>query len=440
MKEKIDILILNAGELLTLAGASRKPKTGKEMQELGLIREGGIAIEGCEVAAVGTSREMESRYASKAQRIIDASGKVVMPGFVDAHTHLVFAGWRDREWEMRLEGKDYLEILKAGGGILETVRATRATSQEELVKIAKSHLDMLLLHGTTTVEAKSGYGLDLEDELKILKVIEALGKEHPIRIVPTFLGAHALPKEYRDNPEGFIEAVMEWLPEVKPLAKFCDVFCDEGAFDLAQTEEILTRAKELGFAIKLHAGEFKNLGGVRLAVRLGVTSVDHLDHVSEEDMVEMARGGIPTLQGGFVVAVLLPGVPFFLGKEHLPRAREMIGLGVPVALGTDFNPGTCPCMNMQLIMALACMNMKMTPQEAITAATINAAHAIGYANKVGSLEVGKRADVLILDIPTHTHLIYRFGVNRVETVIKTGKVVAEGGKLLPVVSETPAGR
>lgn len=399
------------------------------MRELGLIRNGGLAIEGCEFVAVGPSREIESKYAGKAKRVIDASGKVVMPGFVDPHTHAVFAGWRDREWVMRLGGMDYLDILTAGGGILETVRATKAASQEELVTITRKYLDTMLLHGTTTAEVKSGYGLDFENEIKILKVIEALGEGHPIRLIPTFLGAHAVPAGYKDDPEGYVEAVMGWLPEVKTLARFCDVFLEEGAFNLAQAERILVRAKGLGLALKLHAGEFKDLGGAGLALRLGATSVDHLDYVSEGDMVKMARRAkkVQRSKGskvqGVTVAVLLPGVPFFLRRGHQASARMMIDLGVPVAIGTDFNPGTCPTPNMQLIMTLACLELGMTPEEVISAATINAAHALGYAHRVGSLEVGKRADVLILDVPTYTRLTYQFGVNHVETVIKTGKVV-----------------
>ena len=450
--ESVDIVVLNASELLTLAGALHRPKTGGEMRELGLIQDGGLAIEGCEFVAVGPSREIESKYAGKAKRVIDASGKVVMPGFVDPHTHAVFAGWRDREWVMRLGGMDYLDVLTAGGGILETVRATRAASQEELVTITKKHLDTMLLHGTTTAEVKSGYGLDFENEVKILKVIEALGEGHPIRLIPTFLGAHAVPAEYKDDPEGYVEAVMGWLPEVKPLARFCDVFLEEGAFNLAQAERILVRARGLGIALKLHAGEFKDLGGAGLALRLGATSVDHLDYISEEDMAKMARRGkkvqgfnppkaekVQRLKGskvqGVTVAVLLPGVPFFLGRERYASARVMIDLGVPVAIGTDFNPGTCPSPNMQLIMTLACLELGMTPEEVISAATINAAHALGYAHRVGSLEVGKRADVLILDVPTYTRLTYQFGVNHVETVIKTGKVVVEGKRQMSYLAK-----
>ncbi|HHT9131127.1 MAG TPA: imidazolonepropionase [Candidatus Tripitaka californicus] len=450
--KQCDLVVVNASELLTLADAPHMPRTGGEMRDLGLIRNGGLAIEGCEFVAVGPSREIESKYAGKAKRVIDASGKVVMPGFVDPHTHAVFAGWRDREWVMRLggicnaelgirnaehrtpqsRGMDYLDVLKAGGGILETVSATRAASQEELMTITKKHLDTMLLHGTTTAEVKSGYGLDLENEIKILKVIEALGEGHPIRLIPTFLGAHAVPAEYKDDPEGYVEAVMGWLPEVKTLARFCDVFLEEGAFNLAQAERILVRAKGLGLALKLHAGEFKDLGGAGLALRLGATSVDHLDYVSEEDMVKMARRAkrVQRLKGskvqGVTVAVLLPGVPFFLRRGSASggaSARVMIDLGVPVAIGTDFNPGTCPTPNMQLIMTLACLELGMTPEEVISAATINAAHALGYAHRVGSLEVGKRADVLILDVPTYTRLTYQFGVSHVETVIKTGKVV-----------------
>ncbi len=427
--KQCDLVILNAAELLTLAGASQRPRKGKEMRELGLIRNGGVAIEGCEFIAVGQSREIESRYAKKAKRVIDASWKVVMPGLVDPHTHAVFAGWRDREWVMRLGGMDYLEILKSGGGILETVRATRAASLEELVEITKKRLDAMLLHGTTTAEVKSGYGLDLENELKILRVIEALEKEHPIRLIPTFLGAHAVPEEYKDNQEGYVEAVISWLPKVsasgrqtKALARFCDVFLEEGAFSLAQAKSILVRAKELGLGLKLHAGEFRDLGGAGLALELGATSVDHLDYVSEEDIARMAKNG--------TLAIFLPGVPFFLRRKHQARAREMIDLGVPVALGTDFNPGTCPTPNMQLIMTLACLELGMSPEEVINATTINAAHALGYAHRVGSLEVGKRADVLVLDIPTYTHLAYQFGINHVEIVVKTGEVVVEGKRLL----------
>ncbi|MFN3467680.1 MAG: imidazolonepropionase, partial [Candidatus Brocadiales bacterium] len=393
--KQCDIVLLNASELLTLTGASHRPKTCGEMRELGLIHSGGLAIEGCEFVAVGPSKEIESKYAGKAKHIIDASGKVVMPGFVDPHTHAVFAGWRDREWVMRLEGRDYLEILKAGGGILETVRATRAASQEELVEIAKKHLDTMLLHGTTTAEVKSGYGLDLEGEIKMLKVIEALGEEHPIRLVPTFLGAHAVPSEYKDNPGYYVEKVVEWLPEVKALARFCDVFLEKGAFSLAQARRILVRAKELGLGLKLHAGEFNDLGGVGLALELGATSVDHLDCMSEEDMLKMAQKAkkAQRFKGskvqGVTVAVLLPGAPFFLGTKRYAGARAMIDTGVPVAIGTDFNPGACPTPNMQLIMTLGCLRSGMTPEEVISAATINAAHALGYAYRVGSLEVGK---------------------------------------------------
>lgn len=422
MIEPCDLLLVHSKELLTIRGASKKPKASTEMQDLGVIQDGALAIKDGRILEVGPTEELEKRYKIETLEVIDASGKVVLPGFIDPHTHAVFGGTREEEFTLRLQGKSYLEILKEGGGILSTVRATRALSAEELAETCKGYLDNMLLHGTTTVEIKSGYGLNLKEELKILEAIELLKKRHPIDIVPTFLGAHAVPAEFRDNPKGYVEEVIDMLPRVKGHVRFCDVFCDEGAFSLEDSRKILERAKALGFGIKLHAGEFKDLGGTSLAAELGACSVDHLDYVNDQGIESLVKKG--------VVGVLLPGVPFFLRQSHFAPARKMIEKGLPVALGTDFNPGSCPTENMQLIITLACLEMGLSPEEAINAATINSAHAIGIADQVGSLEPGKKADIVILDIPSYKHLSYRFGTNHVDMVIKAGTVAVEEGKIV----------
>ncbi len=426
MTDPADIVIMNANEVLTLGGASDAPKRGVQMDDLGIIQNGALAIkDGC-IVDIATNDEIHNRYVVDALETIDAGGKVVMPGFVDPHTHAVFGGSREKEFEQRLEGKSYLDILKEGGGILSTVRATRGLSIEELVTVSGSHVDKMLLHGTTTAEVKSGYGLNLDEELKILRAIERLSLDegHPLEIVPTFLGAHAVPKEFAGDKEGYVAKILDMLPVVKQngLARFCDVFCDDGAFSVEDSRRILTRAKDVGLGIKLHACEFKDLGGAYLAAELGAVSVDHLDHVSED--------GIKALAGGGTVGVLLPGVPFFLMQENEAPAGQMIEMGLPVALGTDFNPGSCPSVSMQIIVTLACLEMGLSPAQAISASTINAAHALGLARYVGSLEPGKKADVIVLDIPSHKHLPYQFGVNHVDTVIKAGKVVVENRSIV----------
>jgi len=416
-KEKVDLLILNADELVTLTGSSLKPRVGKQMRELDIIRNGGLAIKDGKIIAVGKSPEIASVFS--APNVIGANGKTVLPGFVDPHTHLVFAGSREDEFQMRIEGAYYMEILSSGGGILKTVRETRKASVEKLVNSCFKTLDIMLEHGTTTVEAKSGYGLTTKDELKILEATKRLDQLHPIDIVPTFLGAHAIPPEFRNCPIEYVNLIIEeMLPKVaeKRLAEFCDVFCEKNVFSLEQARRILVASKNYGLKLKIHADEMSMLGGAELAADISAVSADHLLFSSDEGIKAMADKG--------VIAVLLPAAAFSLMNGKFADARKMIDLGVPVALGTDFNP-SCWIENQQLVIAFACHFMKLTPAEAITAATVNAAHAINRANEVGSLEIGKKADVLVLDVPNHKFLGYRFGVNLVDKVIKNGRIVVD---------------
>jgi imidazolonepropionase len=393
------------------------------MGELSLIQDGAVAMKGDRVVLVGNTQEVLAA-AGNGCKLIDASGKVVMPGFVDPHTHVVFAGDRASEFEMRLQGASYLEILAAGGGIMNTVRATREAAIGEIVSQSRKRLDIMMAHGTTTAEAKTGYGLNTEGELKMLEAIRLLDESHAIDLVPTFLGAHAIPAEYKDRVDEYVSLVVdEMMPAIEAaryldhqLPLFCDVFCEEGAFSLGQSRRILQRAKDLGMGLKIHADEFNSLGGTALAVELGAASADHLARTPEKEIRLLADSN--------TVGVLLPGTPFGLAEDHYAPARKMIDLGAAVALATDLNPGTCYCESMPFMMALACRHMGMTPAEAIVASTINAAHAVGLGYEVGSLEIGKKADLLVLDIPDYRHLSYLFGTNLVETVIKAGKVVS----------------
>jgi len=411
---KVDLLIHRAAWLLTIA-SPQGPKVGPAMGDLGLIEDGALAVKDGRIALVGKSSEV--RPQAEAREEVDASGRVVMPGFVDSHTHLVFAGSRVEEFEMRLKGATYLEIMAAGGGIMSTVRATRQASLEELLAQSRRRLDRVLVYGTTTAEVKTGYGLNTAQELKMLEAIKSLDETHPVDLVATFLGAHAIPEEYKGRSEEYMDMVVkEMLPQAaKEGACFCDIFCDEGAFTLAQSRRVLEAAKAWGLGLKIHADEFKTLGGAALAAELGATSADHLICTPEEELRLLAEAG--------TIAVLLPGTPFGLGEERYAPARRMIELSVPVALGTDLNPGTCWCESMQFVIALAARKMGMTSAEAIVASTLNAAYALGKGAEAGSLEVGKKADILILDTSDYRDLAYRFGGNLVARVFKGGQPV-----------------
>jgi imidazolonepropionase len=418
-----DLIIEGAAELLTLRGPSTRPRRGDEMRDLGIIRHGALAARRGKIVWTGPTADLLTSVRPVAfSKLIDAYGKTVMPGLVDPHTHLVFAGARENEFAMRIQGKTYQEIAAAGGGINATVAATRKTSGKELKAAAKRTLDRMLLLGTTTVEAKSGYGLDLATELKMLEVVRELTEEGPMTVVPTFMGAHEIPPEFRRNPEAYLDLVVtRMIPEVtgRKLARFCDVFCETGVFSVEQSERIFRAAAAAGLEARVHADELTDLGGAAMAARIRARTADHLLHASDDGIRQMAAAG--------VIAVLLPGTAYFLHLERYARARDMIAAGVPVALATDFNPGSCMTESMPLIMNMACIQMRMLPAEAISAATINAAWAIGEEDCAGSLEVGKQADVLILDAPSHEHLCYHFGVSLVDTVVKNGKVVAEDG-------------
>jgi imidazolonepropionase len=418
-----DLIIEGAAELLTLRGPSTRPRRGEEMRDLGIIRHGALAARRGKIVWTGPTADLLTSVRPVAfSKLIDAYGKTVMPGLVDPHTHLVFAGARENEFAMRIQGKTYQEIAAAGGGINATVAATRKTSGKELKAAAKRTLDRMLLLGTTTVEAKSGYGLDLATELKMLEVVRELTEEGPMTVVPTFMGAHEIPPEFRRNPEAYLDLVVtRMIPEVtgRKLARFCDVFCETGVFSVEQSERIFRAAAAAGLEARVHADELTDLGGAAMAARIRARTADHLLHASDDGIRQMAAAG--------VIAVLLPGTAYFLHLERYARARDMIAAGVPVALATDFNPGSCMTESMPLIMNMACIQMRMLPAEAISAATINAAWAIGEEDCAGSLEVGKQADVLILDAPSHEHLCYHFGVSLVDTVVKNGKVVAEDG-------------
>ena len=404
--ESVDLLITNASELLTLKGP-KKPRIREQMKRLSIIKNGSVAVKNGLIVDVGRNL----RY--KAETTIDASGKLVMPGFVDPHTHVVFAGSRECELDLKLAGVPYMEILKRGGGIFYTVNETQKASPTQLLQQSKKRLDTMLSYGTTSCEAKTGYGLDVETEIKMLKVQKKIQEDHPMDLVSTFLGAHAIPKD--QHPNEYIRTVItEMLPKTKGLARFCDVFCEKGVFTVPQSRKILDAGKQYGLIPKIHADEIVDTGGAALAAEVGAISADHLLMSSETGLRAMAQNG--------VIGVLLPGTPFCLMMQRYAPARQIIDYGVPVALATDLNPN-CWTESMQLMIQLACLNMQMTPAEAVTAATFNAACAIGVQNRVGSLEVGKQADCIILDCPNHQFLPYHFGVNLVKTVVKKGRVL-----------------
>ena len=404
--ETVDILIENANEIVTLKG-SNKPRIKNEMNKLGIINNASVAIKNGTIVDVGKNLKYKS------EKKIDAKGKTVMPGFVDPHTHLVFSGSREFELDMKLKGLSYMDILKKGGGINYTVKQTRNATNNELLKDSRYRLNNMLLHGTTTCEGKSGYGLNTETEIKILKTQKKLNETHPIDIVSTFLGAHAVPKEC-DSDEYVQIVIDDMLPKIKGLAKYCDVFCEKGVFTFNQSRKILRAGKKYGLVPKIHADEIVDTGGAALAAEIDAISADHLLNSNEKGLKQMAKKG--------VIGVMLPGTPFSLMMKEYAPARKMIDLGVPIALATDLNPN-CWIENMQFIIQLACLNMKMTPSEAICAATFNAACAIGLENIIGSLEKGKQADIIILDAPNHRFLPYHYGINLVEIVVKKGVVI-----------------
>jgi imidazolonepropionase len=413
------MLIHSASQLLTLDGG---PQRGTALGNLGMIRDGAVLVRGESILAVGTTAELRAAYPG--EPALDVRGKVILPGFVDPHTHLVWAGDRAVEFEMRLQGKTYLEIMAAGGGIVSTVKATREARPEELLAQTRARAESLFRHGTTTVEAKTGYGLETQAEIRQMEALLQLDQAGPLEIIPTFLGAHAVPVEYKDNTEGYTQLVRNqmlpalynwWLEHAgnRPLP-FVDVFCETGAFSLEQSRAILQAACNLGFPLKIHADEFDNLGGASLAARFGAASADHLVKTSPEDIRALAQSN--------TVAVALPCTPFGLADPHYTPAREILAAGGLLAIASDINPGTAWCESMQFVIALACRYLRLTPAQAIAAATINAAAAIQRSERIGSIEVGKQADLLVLSTSDYRHLGYRFGSNLVEMVIKRGKV------------------
>lgn len=413
------MLIHSASQLLTIPGG---PQRGTNLGALGIIPDGAVLVRDGLIADAGDSRELLSKYPE--EELLDISGHVLMPGFVDPHTHLVWAGDRAAEFEMRLQGKTYLEIMEAGGGIQSTVQATRAASDDDLLAAARERTAQMLALGTTTAEAKSGYGLRAEEELRLMDVLMDIKHEGPLEIIPTFLGAHAVPEEFKDNPDDYVNIICsQMLPGLKkhwedswsgqPLP-FVDVFCDKGAFDLDQACRILKTARSLGFPLKIHADEFKNLGGASLAAELGAVSADHLVVSSRRDIKKLSASG--------TAAVSLPCTPFGLGESEFTPAREIIENGGLFALASDLNPGTAWCGNMQFVIALACRYMRLTPAEAVAASTINAAAAVNMDEIVGSVEPRKQADLIILAVDDYRHLAYRFGTNLVQAVFKKGEL------------------
>jgi imidazolonepropionase len=410
------LAVLHASQLVTLAGPNR-PRSGGELKELSIIADGGMLVRDGAIAATGPSEEIEKQMPGDAG-VVDAAGRVVLPGFVDAHAHPIFAGNRVDEFEMRTRGATYEEIAAGGGGIQSTVRKTRAATEDDLLAQARKHAEWFLRCGTTTVEAKSGYGLSVEDEIRILRVIQRLNKESAIEFVPTFLGAHAIPEEFRSAPGQYVALVIhKMLPRVaeEQLAESCDIFCERGYFDLADSEKILRAAQEHGLRLRMHVDQLTNSGGAFLAARLRAATADHLEQINAAEITALGEAGVQP--------VLLPGSVYSLGKTRYPRAREMIEAGLAVVIATDFNPGSSPTPSMQMILSLATTQMKMTPAESVTAATINAACSLNRGDKIGSLEAGKHANFALYDCEDYRELAYYFGVPQTHSVYVRGEQV-----------------
>ena len=414
---KADLILKNIGKLVTMQGSSSF-RVKEEMNKINIIENAYIAVKNGKILAIGVGDEF-GNLCGEDTKIHDAEGLLVTPGLIDSHTHLIHGGSRENEFSMKLNGVPYIEILNNGGGILSTVKATKEASEEELYKKAKKSLDRMLEFGVTTVEEKSGYGLELNTEIKQLEVARALDKNHPVDLVHTFLGAHAVPEEYKENHKAYIDILVDvMMPKIKDigLAEFCDVFCEEGVFTIEESEYILQKAKEMGYKLKIHADEIESLGGAELAAKLGCVSADHLMAASDEGIKMMAENN--------VVANILPATSFNLNKNYAD-CRKMIDMGAIVSLSSDYNPGSCPSENLQLVMQLGCLHLKMTPNEVLTAVTINAAYAIDRADKIGSIEVGKNADFVVFDARNVEYLMYHFGINHTKKVYKNGNLVVD---------------
>lgn len=414
---KADLILKNIGKLVTMQGSSSF-RVKEEMNKINIIENAYIAVKNGKILAIGVGDEF-GNLCGDDTKIHDAEGLLVTPGLIDSHTHLIHGGSRENEFSMKLNGVPYIEILNNGGGILSTVKATKESSEEELYKKAKKSLDRMLEFGVTTVEEKSGYGLELNTEIKQLEVARVLDKNHPVDLVHTFLGAHAVPEEYKENHKAYIDILVDvMMPKIKDmgLAEFCDVFCEEGVFTIEESEYILQKAKEIGYKLKIHADEIESLGGAELAAKLGCVSADHLMAASDEGIKMMAENN--------VVANILPATSFNLNKNYAD-CRKMIDMGAIVSLSSDYNPGSCPSENLQLVMQLGCLHLKMTPNEVLTAVTINAAYAIDRADKIGSIEVGKNADFVVFDAHNVEYLMYHFGINHTKKVYKNGNLVVD---------------
>ncbi|MFX1574803.1 MAG: imidazolonepropionase [Promethearchaeota archaeon] len=415
-----DLVIFHANQLVTMNTTFGAPRIGEEMSDLAIINDGAVAVKDNTIIFVGTTDDLISKFDfRKIPTKINAENRLVTPGFVDPHTHAIFSGTREKELSLKINGKTYLEILNEGGGILKTVRETRTATLADLIENGKKILDRMMSYGTTTAEIKSGYGLTTETELKILRAAKVLNEEHPIDIVPTFLGAHAIPPEYEDNPDDYIKLIIsEMIPTVvkEELAEFCDVFCEKGIFSIKQTRKIINRAKRYGLKPQIHIDEIVDTNGALLAAELNAIQTGHLLKSNDEGLKAMADAGI--------IATLLPGTPFCLMSNEYAPARKMIQMGIPIALATDLNPN-CWTESLQIIMTLACYNMKLTPAEALSAVTINSACALQRQDVIGSLEIGKKADLIIFEVPNYHFIPYHFGVNLVSKVIKNGKIVVD---------------
>ncbi len=412
----MNLFIKNISQLVTIASGGKRTKIGAKMRELNILADAGVLCRNGKIAWVGLMKDFDTNLGEDVNEI-DASGKVVLPGFVDSHTHMMFAGNRAHEFALRSQGATYQQIADEGGGILNTVQHVRSASKKDLKKQTRHYLNEMMKQGTTTVEIKTGYGLDLDSEIKMLEAINELKDEEIMTVVPTFIGAHAYPPEYKQNKQAYVELIVEkMIPYAgrKQLATFCDVFCEKGYFELEESEKILTEGKNWGMLPKIHAEELNPLGGAQLAAKVGAISADHLENIDD--------AGIAALRDANVVGTLLPGVSFFLNHGYAP-ARRMIDSGIAVAIASDFNPGSCMSYSLPMMMTIACTQMKMSPEEALVASTLNGAAALNLSSTVGSIEVGKNADMIVADVPDYKFLAYHFGTNHIVTTIKNGTIL-----------------